>query len=484
MPTKLPPHRSSHAAISVRASFSSLFPRRRLLALLLIGLLVFPAALLPSRANASRKAFQPAPISGPPEPFVVTQAETRAVASVLPNAIETLSNLFTRPNLPAGFESAKLPTRTEQLVSHLRPALALITSSKSAIPDRKSEIAMPPPSGTVLFDFDGDGKADIGRWQAGNTKFEVRNSGTGSPTTHTIGSSSAVASPGDFDGDGKTDAAVFSAGSWTIKKSSNGTTQNISFGTSGDKPVAADYDGDGKTDAAVFRPSTNAWWVLRSSDANATSTTFGSSGDIPMTGNWDGDGYADIAIFRPSNGNWYVQRSTAGSMQLAWGLSTDVPVPADFDGDNKTDLAVYRPSTGAWWVMKSSTGFDGTHFSYGWGNYGDQPVPADYDEDGEADFAVWRPKTGVWYISKSSEDNEEYEYYALGVTGDSAVPAAYLKQVATTVYGDDMAAARLSPKNARAERISTHETFHGARSLSDFRAAQVWMPGSASGTTR
>jgi hypothetical protein len=55
---------------------------------------------------------------------------------------------------------------------------------------------------------------------------------------------------------------------------------------------------------------------------------------------------------------------------------------------------------------------------------------------------------GVWYISKSSEDNAEYEYHSLGVAGNTAVPSAYLKQVAATVYGDDMANARLSPKNA------------------------------------
>ena len=422
--------------------------RRRFLVLLLIGIIAFPAGLVhPPQANASR--VTPPRASSAAEPFTIGQAETRAVASVLPSAIETLSNLLAEPTVPAGFESAKLPTLFERLASNIQPVLALITSAKSAISNAKSEIeAPPPPTGTVLFDFDGDGKADIGRWQASSTEFKVRNSGDAGYTTHTIGSSSAIASPGDFDGDGKTDAAVFNAGSWTIKKSSNGATQNISWGTSGDRPVGADYDGDGKTDAAVFRPSTNVWWVLKSSDSSYTSTSFGSSGDIPLTGNWDGDGYADIAVFRPSTGYWYVQRSTAGSMQIAWGLSSDVPVPGDFDGDNKTDLAVYRPSTGAWWVMKSSTAFDGTHFSGSWGNYGDQPVPADYDEDGKADFAVWRPKTGVWYISKSASNNTTFEYFGLGIAGDVAVPSAYIKQVAATVYGDDMAAERLNPKNA------------------------------------
>jgi hypothetical protein len=333
-----------------------------------------------------------------------------------------------------------------------------------------------PVPATVLFDFDEDGKADIGRWQGSNTEFKVRNSSDGGYTTATIGSSSAIAAPGDFDGDGKTDAAVFNAGSWTIKKSSNGSTQNSSWGTTGDKPVAADYDGDGTTDLAVFRPSTSTWWILKSSDSNYYGTAFGASTDIPITGNWDGDTYADLAVYRPSTGYWHVTRSTAGSLSVAWGSSGDIPVSADFDGDDKTDLAVYRPSTGAWWIMKSSTAFDGTHFSHTWGNYGDQPVPADYDGDGEADVAVWRPKTGVWYIAKSSEDNEEFEYYSLGVPGNTAVPSAYLPQVGTTVYGDDMANARLSPK--------TPETSLGKPRWSACRAARVSMQDSDSVTTR
>jgi hypothetical protein len=387
-----------------------------------------------------------APVPSLPESFQVpTFSAVQGVASfVSPMATRILATLET-PAIPDGFAAAKAPNLGEKVSSGIAPVLAFFTASKNT-----TEVPPPvaPPTGTVLFDFDGDGAADIGRWHSANTEFKVRKSSDGSHVSHTIGSSSAIPAPGDFDGDGTTDPAVFNAGSWTIKKSSNGATQTISFGTAGDKPVVADYDGDGKSDAAIFRPSTNVWWILRSSDAVTTATSHGSSGDIPVSGNWDGDSYADIAVFRPSTGTWYVLRSTAGALQVQWGLSTDIPVPADFDGDNKTDLAVYRPTTGAWWVMKSSTGFNGAYLTHSWGNHGDQPVPADYDGDGEADFAVWRPKTGVWYISKSSADNTTYAYYGLGVAGDTAVPSSYLKQVGATVYGDEMAAARHSPKNA------------------------------------
>ena len=89
-------------------------------------------------------------------------------------------------------------------------------------------------AGNMRYDFDGDGKADIGRWRTANREFKVRNSGTGTYTTTIIGSSSSKAAPGDFDGDGKTDPGVFNAGTWNIKKSSNGASQIITFGIAGD----------------------------------------------------------------------------------------------------------------------------------------------------------------------------------------------------------------------------------------------------------
>jgi hypothetical protein len=133
-----------------------------------------------------------------------------------------LHNLKSSVLLPVGFENARIPSLGERLTSYARSMLALLAPSKSALRNPQSAIAAPPPTGTVLFDFDGDAKADIGRWHASNTEFRVRNSGSATYSTHSIGSSSAVPAPGDFDGDGKTDAAVFNAGAWTIKKSSNG----------------------------------------------------------------------------------------------------------------------------------------------------------------------------------------------------------------------------------------------------------------------
>lgn len=124
--------------------------------------------------------------------------------------------------------------------------------------NRLSAPLMPPPtppSGSIKYDFDGDGKADVGRWDVDHNEFKVKNSGGTTYATYTLSSTSSVAAPGDFNGDGKTDPCVFYNGTWTYKLSPtpSGTPQTISLGASGDIPVAGDYDGDGITDAAVIQ---------------------------------------------------------------------------------------------------------------------------------------------------------------------------------------------------------------------------------------
>ena len=106
----------------------------------------------PSSASGRKSDSTPPRISTPPEPFAVTQesfvvqqAEPRAVASVLPGALETLSSLFASPTLPAGFESAKLPTLTERIVAHVRPTLGLAAPRDSAFSVPHSAFPPPPP---------------------------------------------------------------------------------------------------------------------------------------------------------------------------------------------------------------------------------------------------------------------------------------------------------------------------------------------------
>jgi hypothetical protein len=428
--------------LSVQFQYNKIV-RFRLFATLLIAALIAPTVFVgqPQRAKAQSLITSPAPISAPPEAFVMRGSGFKVLSgiSLAATLAGNVSDFFVTAKLPEGFENAKVPTFADKMAS----ALMLFLTPKGVTLNAPIP---PPPTGSVSFDFDADGKADLGRWHSANTEFKVKNSNGGTYSTHTIGSSSSVLAPADYDGDGKTDAAVFSAGTWTIKQSSNGQTATISgFGQSGDLPVSGNYAGSSAIDAAVYRPSNNTWYVREAVNGTVTSGAFGTSGDIAVPGNYDGDGVMDLAVFRPSTGDWHISGSSAGYFAVHWGVASDIPVPADYDGDGKTDLAVYRGSTGDWYAAKSSTSYS-TYFQQTWGNYGDQPVPADYDGDGKADFSVWRPTTGVWHTLKSS--NGAYDYQTLGVAGDVAVPSSYLKQIGGQVVGYDLAKARLSPKNA------------------------------------
>jgi hypothetical protein len=443
------------ADLLLTLSFAHLLPR--FTAIILLLALITPIFLFRDLQKVSASSqpvvnIQTAPISAPPEPFVVGSAQSTVSSSII-SSLSSVKDYFSTPQLPEGFEIAKVPTASERMVSSLGTTFGSIfgisnsassTSTLSSNNTASTNMLFGQLSGAVDFDFDGDSKADIARWHASNTEWKIKKSSNGNYQTVTIGSASSVIAPGDFDGDGVMDVAVFNAGSWTIKKSSDGQTVTASFGTTGDKPVVGDYDGDSISDLAIFRPSTNTWWIYKSSNGSTVSVSFGASGDIPVQGKFDADGTTDIAVFRPSTGDWHIQGSTSGYYSVHWGASSDIPVPADYTGDGRTDLAVFRGATGVWYVLSSAD--YSTYYTQGWGNYGDQPVPADYDGDQKADYAVWRPTTGMWYTIKSS--NSSYDTQTLGVAGDTAVSSAYLKQIGGLVYSYDFAKVRLSPKNS------------------------------------
>ncbi|HLM01380.1 MAG TPA: FG-GAP-like repeat-containing protein [Pyrinomonadaceae bacterium] len=274
-----------------------------------------------------------------------------------------------------------------------------------------------------LFDYDGDGRADVSVFRPSDHTWYLNNSTSGF-TAVNFGLGTDIIAPGDFDGDGKTDISVFrpSTGYWYRLNSSNNQFVSVQFGTSGDVPVQADYDGDGKADIAVWRPSDGGWYRINSSNGAFVAGQLGVSGDKPAVGDFDGDGKSDLAVFRPSNGTWFIVNSSNGAASnIQYGNGTDKIVPADYDGDGKTDIAVFRPSTGYWHRWNSG---NGQYVDIQFGASADVPAPADYDNDGKADPAVFRPSTGAWYLLRSTEG---FTGYGFGLNGDVPTPSTYVR---------------------------------------------------------
>jgi uncharacterized delta-60 repeat protein len=272
------------------------------------------------------------------------------------------------------------------------------------------------------FDFNGDGRADLGIYSAADGMWSILNSLSYQTLSTQFGMSEDKTVAADFDGDFRTDIAVFrpSDGTWYLKQST-GASRAVRWGAAEDKPAAGDFDGDRKADVAVWRPSTGSWYVLQSSNNQMFSVNFGLTGDVPLPGaDFDGDGKADIAVWRPSDGNfyWLASGSAHQFRAVRFGAIGDIPAIGDFNGDRKTDLVVYRPAEGIWYQNLSAPNGDYTFVAMRFGLNGDEPVAADYDGDGKADVAVRRQ--GVWHILKSAQG---YAAQAFGNADARAVAA-------------------------------------------------------------
>lgn len=306
------------------------------------------------------------------------------------------------------------PASITQITNH-------VTNNISCLHDELIEPARRTP-----FDFDADGKADIGVFRPSETAWYIQRSTEGL-LARIFGVATDKPAPADYDGDGKTDIAIFRNGIWALQQSSQGYQGYIqrNWGQAGDIPVPGDFNGDGKAELVVFRPSNGTWYIksLISDDDVYGAVQFGANGDKPLIGDFDADDKSDLAVFRA--GNWYIQLSRTNTFFAeSFGLATDKPIPADYDGDGKTDIAVYRPATtqginnSAWYIKQSTTG---ATIGLNLGTVNDIPTPADYEGDGKGDVSIFRPSNGGWFRFNSST-NVYIEIY-WGLNGDIPIPA-------------------------------------------------------------
>ncbi|BDX07367.1 FG-GAP-like repeat-containing protein [Planctobacterium marinum] len=316
----------------------------------------------------------------------------------------------------------------------------------------------------VAYDYDGDGKADIGVRRSSNALQYIKNSSDDEIQRIELGRDpDDVSVSGDFDGDGIADVAVRRASNkiWYVRPSSGADLMRVNFGLQEeDIPVPADFDGDGITDFAVRRPSSQEWFIRQSSDDRVVRYNFGlQADDIPIPADYDGDGKADIAVRRNANKFWYILSSLSGDiLRYQFGLQDeDIAVPADFDGDGITDLAVRRPSEFKWYILRSTDGKI-VQVRFGLNRY-DIPIVADYDGDGKADVAVRRPGNQMQYVLRSSD--LEIDRIKFGLNSEDMPLAApvstrFNNQVEFDINGQEEEAAQirvLSTAEAQSEKL-------------------------------
>jgi hypothetical protein len=194
-----------------------------------------------------------------------------------------------------------------------------------------TQMTMPPAAGQPLLgDWNGDGVATPGRYEAGQwfvtnatvdrAQWEAKASFGGDPTD--------IAVVANLDRDHKADLGVFRGGTWLWQKANGKTAPTDQFGAPGDRPVVGDWDGDGRDDIGVVRGNL---WILRltrvtskpkwlgpgvsvtlvpAAHAAVVQFRYGLPSDIPVAGDWDRDGRSEPGVVRGGR-DWYLSSGLA-----------------------------------------------------------------------------------------------------------------------------------------------------------------------------
>jgi hypothetical protein len=270
---------------------------------------------------------------------------------------------------------------------------------------------------TVLGDFNGDARADIGFrnnngaitfWLLNGTNISVLGNGTVGPEWN-------IAGFADLNGDGQSDivwrrSTDGSVAVWLM----NGTTvlSAVGIGVVGLEwhiVGLRDFDGDGKADILWRRATdgSNAIWFMNGGTVTSVAPVALLALDWQVfgVGDFDGDKKGDI-LLRNLNGAvaiWFMNGATVASAVGVGTVGTDWTIAGvtDFNNDNKSDI-VWRNVNGFVdiWLMSGAQvasavgiGFVGTEWTLA--------GTGDIDGTGTGDL-LWRNNTGAvafWFMN-------------------------------------------------------------------------------------
>lgn len=271
----------------------------------------------------------------------------------------------------------------------------------------------------------------------GKSRWTVRRESPARDVQIVFGAPGCIPVTGDFNGDGKAEVGVYLAGEWFIDLNGNGLWDDddlwAKLGKKFDLPVVGDWDGDGKSDIGIYGPewpgdsravaaepglpdaqnrNTEAaknlpprpedatmgerWMKLTAAGQSREDVIdhvfyYGNAPDVPVAGDWNGDDVDTVGHFR--NGRWRLDVDGTGKhskhdVEFMYGQSGDRPVVGDFNRDGVDEVGVFRD--GKWYIdTDGDRALTDRDLVIDFGHAGDQPVVEDFDADGEDELGVY-----------------------------------------------------------------------------------------------
>jgi hypothetical protein len=152
---------------------------------------------------------------------------------------------------------------------------------------------------------------------------------------------------GDWDGDGRVDPCRFDAGSWSCDLDHFGAPAEVSlsFGQSGDHPLLGDFNGDGHADPCVQRGTQLLCDTARDGGQSELTLDLGQPTDALSLADVDGDGRAEActihgASFLCDTGH----DGGAFEWERRFGEGTGMAAFGDTDGDGRDEPCVLSGS--------------------------------------------------------------------------------------------------------------------------------------------
>ncbi len=281
---------------------------------------------------------------------------------------------------------------------------------------------------TLAGDFNGDGLTDLASFErpTGTWKVSLSQRTGFAPAVQWVTGFGPDKTPivGDWNQDGRADIGAYDAGTWQFLQSDGKSFQSMTparFETSPGIPFTGDFNGDGATDIGTYNTSSWSFALHRGNTfvvIPSMTTAWGGSEYQPLTGDFNGDGLTDIAIVSLATGGVDIRLSD-GSGWLGpqtwikdFGPNT-AHLAADLNGDGLSDVAyynwpsgqtIYAPSTGL--PPPAGNGFAAPrvadHPALTLRTLTTQLEPADFNGDGLVDPSVFDPTSGKGEVAVST----------------------------------------------------------------------------------